>query len=224
MIQNETHTLTQEGDRIGRQEIQTMLARITGRAQKETALLIGGIPSAWENRQEQMAQLSLLYPKTTFTLEIRGQRTGSNEPRRREYYRDGLVQVEHPQTGHSPDQCQGPQPGQMETAMPERPTQQGNRRLDQCLLPGPRFRCEGPEAQLSQAEDIHLDDETGGYRLPGELHYAEIQDEEQELLTWGFFCSECLETNGQDAQGKPSLTEVAQERLGRELAAIRGYG
>ena len=197
MTQKEAHLLTQEGDRIGQQAIRTKLARITGRTQQETALLIGGVPSAWENRQEQMAQLSLLYPKTTFILEIRGQRTSSGEPRRREYYRDGLVQAEYPQTGHGPDQYQGPQSGKM--ARPEKPAQQGNNgnsRMDQCILPGPRFRCEGPEAQLPDSEDIHLYDETGGYRPPGELHYAELLDQEQELFTWGFFCNECLEANG----------------------------
>ncbi len=184
MTQKEAHILTQEGDRISQQAIRTKLTQIAGRTQQETAFLIGGVPSAWENRQEQMAQLSLLSPKTTFTLEIRGQRTSGGEPRRREYYRDGLLQAEHPQAEHGPDQYQGPQSGKM--ARPEKPAQQEdnrNSRMDQCLLPGPRFRCERPEAQLPDSEDIHLNDETGGYRLPGELHYTELLDEEQELFT-----------------------------------------
>ena len=80
-------------------------------------------------------------------------------------------------------------------------------------IPEARFQCEGAEGTLTadRMEAIHFQDNTGGYRPPLELYYAELVEEKNQ---WnGFFCQGCLEAFGKKPGKRPSLLRVIEERI-----------
>ena len=59
-------------------------------------------------------------------------------------------------------------------------------------------------------EAVHFQDNTGGYRPPLELYYAELVEDED--TQWnGYFCQECLESFGKKPGNRTSLLKVIEE-------------
>ena len=80
-------------------------------------------------------------------------------------------------------------------------------------IPEARFQCEGAEGTLTadRMEAIHFQDNTGGYRPPLELYYAELVEKDTQ---WnGYFCLECLESFGKKPGKRTSLLKVIEEQI-----------
>ena len=86
-------------------------------------------------------------------------------------------------------------------------------------IPEARFQCEGAAGGLGVAgglpvnrmDAFHFRDNTGGYRPPLELYYAELV--EQGTQWNGFFCQRCLESFGKKPGKRPSLLTIIEERI-----------
>ena len=213
MTDTETHNLTTQGKTVSRRTLHRALAQASGRTAAHMGRVARGEPARWDERQQHMAQVSLMFPDTVFTLEVRGE---TEDTLRREHYQGGLVQTEcpgQPSRGLDPEQLGRPQGSVGRNTL---------NHLESCPLPDPMFRCEGVEASLQEMEDTHLQDDTGGYFQPQDLRYAEMMDTENAVQTWGFFGNDCLEAVGAKPDGKPTLSDIARERLGPEAARNRG--
>ena len=109
MDRNNCHRLSWEGTSPSREQALIALewaGRLDAHLARE---ILDGIPRDWPDRQAHMARLSILFPTTVFSLDILGPREGEAL---REYYRNGLVQQEHPITtfpGFDPERLGEPQ-------------------------------------------------------------------------------------------------------------------